>query len=183
MAKNPASAKNGELGGRPKGRLNNKTLERQAILKQMQQRIMGIVDSLLDSQITLARGVSYLYKIEKYWKKFGKQRVLVRKEPKRVTDEEEIREYLVGLLPESDLHDESPEATYYFITTEKPDGRAIEALWNRTFGRNVQPVALTDTEGNDIIDNDSKAKAKKVLAGFLAGGGNGHPRARRKERG
>ncbi len=77
------SQKNGEKGGRPPGRLNNVTLERQAILKAMQQRIMEAADFLLDSQIVLARGVSYLYKIEKYWKKYGRRKVLMRKEIRR----------------------------------------------------------------------------------------------------
>ncbi len=177
------SQKNGEKGGRPPGRLNNVTLERQAILKAMQQRIMEAADFLLDSQIVLARGVSYLYKIEKYWKKYGRRKVLMRKEPKLVTDPEEIRQYLVRLLPESGLHDQSPTATYFFITTDKPDNRAIDSLWNRTFGRSVQPVALTDAEGNDVTDNESKAKAKKAIGHFLAGRQPGSaPRARRKER-
>lgn len=183
MAAPPEIAReNGKKGGRPPGRKNDATLKREAVLKAMQQRIMTAADLLLDSQFTLARGCSYLYKIEKYFEKVtddkGKtRRVLKRKPPKLVTDEWEIREYLAGVVDESELEDDDPTATYYFITTEKPDNRAIDSLYARTFGRAVQPVALTDSEGNDLIDDDSKTKTDKALREFIGR----HPRARRRK--
>lgn len=178
------SSENGKKGGRPPGRKNDATLKREAILKAIQQRIMASADILLDSQFSLALGLSFLFKIEKYWKKVGKRQVLVRKQPKLVTNLEEIRMYICGLVDESNLEDDAPigdkdpAATYYYITTQKPDNKAIDSLKHTVFGKAVQPIRFTDEDGNDITDHDSKTKAKKVLEEFIGRA----PRARRKER-
>lgn len=175
----------GKLGGRPRGSKNKATLEREAVLKGMQQRIMRSVDLLLDSQFTLARGQTFLYKIEKYYDtvtddKGKARRILRSKPPKIVENPEEIRAYLEKIdSGEEEEYDQ--EADYYFITTKEPDNRAIESLKATAFGRSVQPVALTDTEGKDIVDHESKKKADQALAGYI-GGAVGHPRARRKQR-
>lgn len=181
------SSENGKKGGRPPGRKNDETLKREAILKAMQQRIMAAADILLDSQFSLALGLSFLFKIEKYWKKVGKQQVLVRKQPKLVTNLEEIRMYICGLVDESNLEDDAPinekdpAATYYYITVQKPDNKAIDSLKHTVFGKAVQPIRFTDEDGNDIIDHDSKTKAQKAITEYLQRPGKS-PRARRKER-
>lgn len=180
------SVENGKNGGRPPGSLNKETLKRQEILKAMQQRIMVAADTLLDSQFTLALGCSFLFKVEKYWKKVGKKTVLVRRMPKLVTSVEEIRQYLCGLVEQANIEDaggvmpeqkKDPLATYYYITTQKPDNKAIDSLKHTVFGKAVQPIRFTDEE-DDATDNDSKTKAKKAIAGFI----RRHPRARRKKR-
>lgn len=146
----------------------------------MQQRIMEGADLLLDSQWSVARGVTFLYKIEKYWEKVadkkGKEvKVLRRKPPELVTAEWEIRAYIQGLvddveLEEGNVNKQDPEATYYFITTQKPDSRAIDSLISRAFGRHVQPVMLTDEDGEGITDDESKNTSKKAIAELLGGG-------------
>lgn len=190
------SIENGKNGGRPAGRKNDMTLKREAILKAMQQRIMAAADLLLDSQFSLARGQAYLYKIEKYYEKVkddkGKERKVLRaKPPKLVESETEIRSFIESEVEEFNGNEisEGPDADYYFLTTKQPDNRAIEGMFSRTFGRAVQPVALTDVDGENIIDNESKTKARKAIAGFVktkakrahAGFVGGHPRARRKK--
>jgi hypothetical protein len=161
---------NGKLGGRPKGKKNQATLEREAVLKAMQQRIMQAGDILLDRLFHNALGHSYLFKIEKYWetvknKKGESTRVLRCKPPKRVTAENEIREYLVGLIDEGDLEEE--DDTYYYITTKDPDTRAIELMLNRTFGNSVQPVQMTDPNGKSVFDNEAKTKSDTAIKHFL----------------
>jgi hypothetical protein len=52
-----ASVENGKLGGRPLGRRNEKTLEREAQLERFRQRVFEAFDPLINAQISLARGV------------------------------------------------------------------------------------------------------------------------------
>jgi hypothetical protein len=59
-----ASRKNGEKGGRPPGRKNERTLEREAQLERFKQRVFEAFDPLIDAQLSLARGLSYLYKLD-----------------------------------------------------------------------------------------------------------------------
>lgn len=166
MAASPEIARaNGKKGGRPPGSKNKTTLEREVVLRGIQQRIMEGADILLDRMWHLALGQAYLYKIEKYYVGTGKDRKIKNKKPKLVTKETEIREYLTEIAEGPITH--IPEATYYFITTEKPDGRTIEALYNRTFSRSVTPVALTDENGKSVFDDESKEKSKKALAQLL----------------
>lgn len=173
----------GKLGGRPKGSKTARVLRREAVLRALQERVMEAADLLFDAQFSLARGQQFLYKIEKYWVKGKKGKaVLKRKLPKLVTDPEEIRAYIERQLPESELDDDhNPAATYYFITTKPPDNKAIEGLKQTAFGKSIQPVALTDLNGNDVTDHESKIKAQKATSAFLSGSG-GHPRARRVKR-
>lgn len=135
-------------GGRPKGKKNPETLEREAVLKEFRQRTMRVANKLFDSQMTLARGQTYLYKIEKHWEGTGKNRILKKKAPKLVTSQIEIEAYLDGLLNEGELTDN--EATYYFITTKQPDVKAIDSLLDRSFGRPQQNLDVT-SGGEKIV--------------------------------
>ena len=167
---------NGKKGGRPPGRKNNATLEKEAVLKAMQQRIMSQADHLLDAQFTIALGQTFLFKIEKYYVKEGKGKgkKLIVKDPKLVTDVEEIRMYLQGIVDEENTIEagETPERSkpdddYYFITTKEPSNQALESVFKRTFGNAVQPIAFTDEDGKSIFDDESKTKTDKALGAFL----------------
>ncbi len=189
--KKVTSKENGKLGGRPKGRKNDATLEREVILKALHQRTLAAADILLDAQLVLARGQQYLFKIEKYYQtivgnKGKKSKVLRAKPPKLVTDPLEIREYLENEISkefggDADLND--PEATYYFITTKDPDIRAIGAMFKRTFGNSIKPVALSEEDGTEI-DHESQTKAEKALKAYFGriGVGKRNPKRRAKRR-
>ncbi len=134
--------------GRKKGSKSKKTLEKEIELERVKQRIFSFTDKLVDSQLSLARGISYLYKIEK-------QRIVGPKggisykslPPKLVTHEFEIQAYLEGLVNEGDMDDKKDrEATYYYITTEKPENQAIKDMLDRAFGKPVETVEATVTE-------------------------------------
>lgn len=141
----------GKKGGRPKGKKNPKTLEREKVLEAMRQRIMGIANNLINSQLTLARGQTFLYKIEKEQIGTGKSKRYVNKRPVLVTNQFEIEEYLEGRTQEGDEDDEKdPGATYYFLTTKEPNNSAVESLFNRTFGTPVQSTKLVDDSGKSI---------------------------------
>lgn len=137
-----ASVENGKKGGRPKGRKSDATLEKEAILREYRQKILQSADILFGSQLHLARGMTYLYKIEKELQvgpKGGKK--YVKSKPQLVTEQWEIESYLMGKVEEGDEDDENdPNATYYFITTKDPDNRAIDSMLDRTFGKATQPI-------------------------------------------
>lgn len=178
----------GKLGGRPRGRKNDRTLKREEMLKHVQQRTMDVVDLLLDEQIHAARGQSFLFKVEKYYEKRkdknGKEvEVLKQKPPELVTNQEEIRKYIENKIAHGELEDS--EDTYYFITTKEPDTRTINDMFNRVFGRSVQPVAMTDTDG-EPIDHERKEKADKAIRAFLypeaASGDEAKPRKKPRKK-
>jgi len=78
------SKRNGQKGGRPKGKKNQTTLEKEAILEAIKQRIFQKGDQLIGAQFSIAEGCSYLFKIIHYKEGKGKKskHVLV-KDPER----------------------------------------------------------------------------------------------------
>lgn len=161
-----ASIQNGKKGGRPRGRKNDKTLEREAVLKAFQARAMKAADVLFDAQLTIARGQTFLYKIEKEYVKTGKSGFYKKKKPRLVTSQWEIEAYLEGRLREAENEDDDqdPSATYYFITTKEPSNFAIDSLLDRTLGKVKQSIDHT-SEGKAmpqpllyVLDNNGNAK-------------------------
>jgi len=59
----------------------------------------------------------------------------MKSKPELVTSQKEIEDYLAG---ETDANSD-----YYFITTERPDNRALDSLFDRTFGKAQQYVDHT----------------------------------------
>jgi hypothetical protein len=141
ITRETASA-NGKKGGRPKGSKASSTLEREAVLKEFRMKVMRAADVLFTSQLHIARGQTYLYKIEKellVGPKGGKK--YVKSKPILVESQSEIEQYLLGLVEEGDPDDENdPLATYYFLTAKDPDNKAIDSLLDRTFGKATQPI-------------------------------------------
>lgn len=145
-----SSIENGKKGGRPKGKKNAATLEREAVSKIYQQKILNAANILFNKQMHLASGQTYLYKIEKELQigpKGGKKYISSR--PKLVTSQQEIEDYLTGLIEEGDYDNEDdPNATYYFLTTEKPDGKAIDSMLDRGLGK--VPTTLSNPDGSPL---------------------------------
>jgi len=136
-----ANRKNAKKAGRPKGKKNKATLEKEAVLAVYRQKIMRNAGILFKSQLHLSTGVSYLYKWEK-----GKTR------PTLVIDQEEIEEYIIKENdPERAIKKVDKNAAYYFITTERPDNRAIDSMLDRTFGKATQPVAGEDGGPIEVV--------------------------------
>lgn len=133
--------------GRPTGSKNAKTLEKEKELERVKQRVYQATDTILNAQLSLARGLSYLYKIEKRKVTGPKGGVsYVSEKPKLVTAEWEISDYISGLLEEGDHEDENdPSASYYYITTDKPENQAIKDLFDRAYGRPVETIDATVT--------------------------------------
>lgn len=122
--------------GRKKGGMNDRTRERLEALKLFKDRVAQHVNVLFDAQINLARGLAFMYRIDEEENSRGqmvKKHVLV-------TDPKEIQKALDEGLIDTD---------YYYITTEKPDNRAIDSLLDRGFGKPEQSVDLT-SKGKEI---------------------------------
>lgn len=126
-----ASRANGRKGGRPKGAKSSATIEREAVLRAYRQRVCQQADRLLDAELTVAFGCSYLYRKPKKAEK-GEAR-----KAELVTDPEVIRRYLDGELDHDDLD-------YYYITTERPDTSTVRGMFDRTFDRPAQTVNTPD---------------------------------------
>jgi len=130
--------------GRKKGKKGKKALEKDRIERTMKERIMHSADALLNSQMNLARGTQMLFKVVTTVNNSGKR---TKQKPVLITDQEEIEQYLAG-----DFEDE--DSVYYFITTERPDNKAIDSLFDRTFGKAVQKQELTGPDGGALkIEN------------------------------
>lgn len=125
-----ASRRNGQKGGRPKGRKDPHTLEREAVQRVFDQRVMRAADRLFNAQLSQAEGVSILLRRPKV----GKGRTEV------VSDPKTIQRYFDGEL-------ENDEADWYFIAVEKPNAEAADRLLNRGLGKPKESLVLGGSVG------------------------------------
>lgn len=142
-----ASRKNGKKGGRPLGRKNDKTLLIEAEHEAFQQLVLQNLRPLFDAQLSLAKGVSHVYRVS-----IGPRGG--RSDPELVTDQDELHEAIqaihsgggYGDVAEDTGGEEGEAIThrYYFLTTKPPDGRSIDSLIDRIFGKSVQRIAGGD---------------------------------------
>lgn len=157
---NPAARENGKKGGRPPGTKSAATLEREAVYREYKQKVLAVTDVLFNSQLHLARGVTYLYKIEKelvVGPRGGKK--YIKKRPVLVESQAEIEAYLMGKYVEGDEDNEDdPNATYYFLTAKAPDNKAIDSMMDRAYGKAVQPFSNPD--GTNLFGVDAAEKNK-----------------------
>ena len=141
--------------GRPRGKKTKAVIDREKMISAMRQRVMGVAQGLVTKQMHLAIGQSFLYKIEKKWIDTGKNKGFWKNsKPILVDNDKEIAEYLERTITEGDdSEDRDDGATYYFITTKEGDGRVIEAMLDRTFGRPQQAVSVTGSiEIGQLLD-------------------------------
>lgn len=135
--------------GRKEGSENVETKVKRVAKKELVNRIIKSKDNLLNAQMNLAQGVQMLYRIEK--DEDGKQ-----KKPELVIDQLEIEGYLAG--------EYEGQGDYYFITTERPDNRALDSLLDRAFDKSKQPLVGGDEDDNPISIM-SYERAKSIIKG------------------
>lgn len=141
--------------GRPRGSENEETRKKRVVEEEFKQRVLRSANKLISSQMNLAEGVQMLYVIEKTEKGANKK-------PRLITDPETIESFLAG-----ELEDSTDE--YYFITTERPDNRALDSLFDRVFGKSVNNIDVT-SDGKQlpqpllygIFDNDSNKEGNST---------------------
>jgi len=121
--------------GCPKGTKQERTIQKKDAERYFKDRVIRSVGKLVDSQMNLARGCQFLMKIEKEYDKHTKcWKTPKNARPVIVKDKEEIANYLAG------DYDNNESKDYYFMTTERPDNRALDSLLDRTFGRATQNI-------------------------------------------
>ncbi len=125
--------------GRPKGKMNARSIEKMAVKKEFEDRVAHQAHALFNAQVTLALGEQYLfvrYQVStpkgKRWSKF-----------ERVTDPEIMIQYLDGDFKES-------KDQYFMITAAKPDAHAIDSLLDRAFGKAPQNLNIKDDRPDPI---------------------------------
>lgn len=133
--------------GRPKGRKNDITLEREAFLEEWKNAVARRTKTLLNVQTLLAVGSIKVFCIITEVDAKGVQR---RSKPELVVDDEEIIAALDYEYGDGDsLNDEE---RYYFVTTKDPDNAAINSLMDRTFGKPKESVDLKHSGGIGLAD-------------------------------
>jgi len=127
--------------GRPKGKKNQSTIDREKILEEAKNIIAGRTRKLVDTQTILAMGSIKIFKIHFHWEGSGKKRTLIKDKPEIVENDEEIAhvidwEYGGGSMGNPNDHDsEDEEYNYFFVMTKDPDNQALNSLMDRTFGK------------------------------------------------
>lgn len=169
------NAENGAKGGRPKGSLSKRTLNKMKVQKRIEQRYMRVADAIATAQIHIATGQTFLYKIEKEWiktgtKKTGKGDDAViedtgywrSKKPVQVTSQFEIETYLERVVDEENGEAEPYEEgeTYFFITAKEPNNEALKDIQNRVYGK---PKETLDVNQNHTFSLKGLAKRRDAL--------------------
>lgn len=151
--------KNGKLGGRPKGSKSLKTLEKDRVRAMYNQKVLTVAERLFSSQLHLAVGQTFLYKIEKETIVGPKGGVSYKaKPPKLVEDPSEMELYLMGLVDEDEI-ETGPAATYYFLTAKEPSKGAIADMLDRALDKASQP--LKGDKDNPIEVNVNQITIKR----------------------
>lgn len=144
-----ASIENGKKGGRPSGRKNNKTIEREAARNLFEQMVRENIRPLFHSQMTIASGITYVYRIDRH----GKGSTL-RIEHVLLEDPREIADAL-DIIANHDPNGDEDGNGFYYVTTRAPENRAIDSMLDRSIGKATQPIDHTTAgkaiEGNTIV--------------------------------
>lgn len=113
--------------GKPKGKPNKATLEKQKVAEAFNQRVMAKADALFNAQLTLAVGSMKVFRIDETEGEGGKKK----REHTHVTDPDEIKR----LLDEHDGANGVVDGVYYYFSDVPPDNRAIDSMLNRALGK------------------------------------------------
>lgn len=126
--------------GRKPGGMNKATKEQKVVEQEFKDRVLRSMGMLINSQMNLALGCQFLYKITTETDSKGVQH---RSKPILVTDQDEIESYLAG--ENKDDNDD-----YYYLTTDKPDNKALDSLIDRVFGKAVSKLELGGKDGKEL---------------------------------
>jgi hypothetical protein len=134
--------------GRPKGRLNQSTIDAMAVKREYQDKIRRNAEKLFNAQMSLASGVQMLFVIHTDSKG-------VRRKPEMITDPDIISRFLEeregqdGVMKLGEKAEDSKVEDYFFLTTKVPDSRTISDMLDRAFGK--ADATLDVTSGGKTI--------------------------------
>lgn len=146
----PVSKRGGKRpnAGRPKGSLEQHTLDAMATKAAYQEKIRRNAEKLFTAQMSLASGVQMLFVIHTDSK--GNRR-----KPEMVTDPDIIARFLEenegmdGTMKTGETAKDSKVEDYFFLTTKLPDSRTISDMLDRAFGK--ADATLDVTSGGKTI--------------------------------
>ena len=118
---------NGQKGGRPKGRLNDATLSKQAIRQAIQDKVAANLEPMLDAQIEHAKGIKHLMLRDADGGKF-----------ERVTDVEQIDAALAT-------------GRAFWLFTKDPSVQAFTDLMNRAADKPAEQEQDVAVSGHLVI--------------------------------
>lgn len=116
---------NGKKGGRPKGKKNAKTLEKDRVMDALRQRTLKAADKLLNIQLIAATGTHKMVVVGKDSQ--GKLTARAVKEGKEMQNLLDTGEY---------------GKDYLIVAATEPDWKAADAMLNRTFGKPKETIEL-----------------------------------------
>lgn len=141
--------------GRKPGSLSQKTKTAMAVKKEINARIAANADKLLNAQLGLALGETFLFVKRPIEDKDGK---VTRHETEVVEDLDIIKEY----VDDDGYSLNNNGDDYYFISRKGANNQAIESLLNRGFGKATEKVEIeggffkANTLNINIIDPNIK---------------------------
>jgi len=144
--KTESTKKNGHGGKRPgagrkQGRLSIKPLQKMAVKRELDQKVMNKADQLFIAQFSKAVGSIHIFRVDE--KGTGKNK---KKVHTLVTDADEIK----AVLDSTDGTGGSVGDDFYFVTSVLPDSRAIDSMLDRTFGKANQSLEITETKNVEL---------------------------------
>lgn len=128
--------------GAPKGTIQRRSLEKSAVARALRERTMAHADNLFNAQLTKAVGSVMVFRVDEEEIGGGK----TKRVHTYITDPDEIKKVLdkneggAGIVGKD----------YYFVTSIAPDNRAIDSMLDRTFGKAMQPVEVSDNEDRAV---------------------------------
>jgi hypothetical protein len=128
--------------GKPKGKLNAKTLEKMAIQREFNQRVMTQADALFNAQLAIAVGSVQVFRVDEVEDGKGK----TKRVHTLVTDVNEIK----SVLDEHEGGAGYVGEDYYFVSNVSPQNAAIESMLNRALGKPVDKTEVTGANGGPV---------------------------------
>jgi hypothetical protein len=109
--------------------------------------VLKRVEPLFHSQFLLARGVVYVYRIDRHHRKGEPTRVehVLLEEPREIAD-------ALDIIANSDPNGDDDGNGFYYVMTKPPENKAIDSLLDRALGKAAQMLELPpDAEAGTVV--------------------------------
>lgn len=151
-----------EGAGRPKGAKNKKTLEHEAALAKLRDKIIKKLDPMFIAAYNAVVGERFIYKISREkgprgGEKYAKHELL--------TSASDIQ-HALDVIAQTDGQDGENEDDYYYVNVKPADTRAFNDLLNRVFGRPKETLELDAKKGGGLDLAGLILEAERVLGKY-----------------
>lgn len=147
-----------EGSGRKRGGENEATKRRRLAEKNYRDRVIAHVPELFNAQLNLAKGITYLIRIDEVKNSKGQ----IVKKHRIVESPTEMCE----VLDELEGSDRGVvEDHYYYLSYRPPSGPAIDSMMDRIFGKS--PLAVTDDIESHLLEKEYDELTNEELAELI----------------